>query len=125
MCLRGFWLFFQKICDFCSAFRLFSKWIFWSFAFNLFPSVVLELIFSFFVILVLTYLLRKFEAFVQMGKSPTCELLYDWGTTNCTVADLVDLLIRNQFLVPASLLLPGNCYSFYCVLYCVLSFLRC
>ncbi|XP_061323773.1 interleukin-1 receptor-associated kinase 4 isoform X3 [Pezoporus flaviventris] len=43
-----------------------------------------------------------------MGKSPTCELLYDWGTTNCTVADLVDLLIRNQFLAPASLLLPGN-----------------
>ncbi|XP_059703041.1 interleukin-1 receptor-associated kinase 4 isoform X2 [Haemorhous mexicanus] len=50
--------------------------------------------------------IRKFEAFVQMGKSPTCELLYDWGTTNCTVADLVDLLIRNQFLAPASLLLP-------------------
>ncbi|XP_042728655.1 interleukin-1 receptor-associated kinase 4 isoform X1 [Lagopus leucura] len=41
-----------------------------------------------------------------MGKSPTCELLYDWGTTNCTVGDLVDLLIRNQFLAPASLLLP-------------------
>ncbi|NXK01910.1 IRAK4 kinase, partial [Herpetotheres cachinnans] len=50
--------------------------------------------------------IRRFEAFVQMGKSPTCELLYDWGTTNCTVADLVDLLIRNQFLAPASLLLP-------------------
>ncbi|XP_025943368.1 interleukin-1 receptor-associated kinase 4 isoform X3 [Apteryx rowi] len=48
----------------------------------------------------------RFEAFVQMGKSPTCELLYDWGTTNCTVGDLVDLLIRNQFLAPASLLLP-------------------
>lgn len=43
-----------------------------------------------------------------MGKSPTCELLYDWGTTNCTVADLVELLLRNQFLAPASLLLPGN-----------------
>lgn len=52
--------------------------------------------------------IRRFEAFVQMGKSPTCELLYDWGTTNCTVGDLVDLLIRNQFLAPASLLLPGN-----------------
>ncbi|XP_009945410.1 PREDICTED: interleukin-1 receptor-associated kinase 4-like, partial [Leptosomus discolor] len=50
--------------------------------------------------------IRRFEAFVQMGKSPTCELLYDWGTTNCTVGDLVDLLIRNQFLAPASLLLP-------------------
>lgn len=44
----------------------------------------------------------------RMGKSPTCELLYDWGTTNCTVADLVELLLRNQFLAPASLLLPGN-----------------
>ncbi|XP_025973486.1 interleukin-1 receptor-associated kinase 4 isoform X2 [Dromaius novaehollandiae] len=50
--------------------------------------------------------IRRFEAFVQMGKSPTCELLYDWGTTNCTVGDLVDLLIRNQFLAPANLLLP-------------------
>uniref|UniRef100_A0A8B9SNJ6 Interleukin-1 receptor-associated kinase 4 n=1 Tax=Anas platyrhynchos TaxID=8839 RepID=A0A8B9SNJ6_ANAPL len=49
---------------------------------------------------------RRFEAFERMGKSPTCELLYDWGTTNCTVADLVELLLRNQFLAPASLLLP-------------------
>lgn len=65
----------------------------------------------FFLMLVLIYLLRRFEAFVKMGKSPTCELLYDWGTTNCTVGDLVDLLIRNQFLAPASLLLPGNHYS--------------
>lgn len=43
-----------------------------------------------------------------MGKSPTCELLYDWGTTNCTVGELVELLVRNQFLAAASLLLPGN-----------------
>ncbi|XP_051497485.1 interleukin-1 receptor-associated kinase 4 isoform X1 [Apus apus] len=50
--------------------------------------------------------IRRFEAFGQMGKSPTCELLYDWGTTNCTVGDLVDLLVRNQFLAPARLLLP-------------------
>ncbi|XP_010213831.1 PREDICTED: interleukin-1 receptor-associated kinase 4 [Tinamus guttatus] len=50
--------------------------------------------------------IRRFEALIQMGKSPTCELLYDWGTTNCTVGDLVDLLIRNQFLAPARLLLP-------------------
>lgn len=89
----------------------FSSGFFWSFAFNLFPFMLLEVVISFFVILVLIYLFRRFEAFVQMGKSPTCELLYDWGTTNCTVADLVDLLIRNQFLAPASLLLPGNCYS--------------
>ncbi|XP_010004600.1 PREDICTED: interleukin-1 receptor-associated kinase 4 [Chaetura pelagica] len=52
--------------------------------------------------------IRRFEAFVQMGKSPTCELLYDWGTTNCTVGDLVDLLVRNQFLAPARLLLPES-----------------
>lgn len=83
-----------------------------SFTFNLFPFfIVLETTFFLILMLVLIYLFRRFEAFVQMGKSPTCELLYDWGTTNCTVADLVDLLIRNQFLAPASLLLPGNCYS--------------
>ncbi|XP_028913865.1 interleukin-1 receptor-associated kinase 4 isoform X1 [Ornithorhynchus anatinus] len=50
--------------------------------------------------------IRRFEGLIQMGKSPTCELLFDWGTSNCTVGDLVDLLIRNQFLAPASLLLP-------------------
>ncbi|XP_032077666.1 interleukin-1 receptor-associated kinase 4 isoform X2 [Thamnophis elegans] len=50
--------------------------------------------------------MRRFEALKQVGKSPTCELLYDWGTLNCTVRDLVDLLIRNQFLAPASLLIP-------------------
>ncbi|KAG8137847.1 putative Interleukin-1 receptor-associated kinase 4 protein [Naja naja] len=50
--------------------------------------------------------IRRFEALKQVGKSPTCELLYDWGTLNCTVSDLVDLLIRNQFLAPASLLIP-------------------
>uniref|UniRef100_A0A8B9BK19 Interleukin-1 receptor-associated kinase 4 n=1 Tax=Anser brachyrhynchus TaxID=132585 RepID=A0A8B9BK19_9AVES len=50
--------------------------------------------------------IRRLEAFVRMGKSPTCELLYDWGTTNCTVGELVELLVRNQFLAAASLLLP-------------------
>ncbi|XP_063165466.1 interleukin-1 receptor-associated kinase 4 [Candoia aspera] len=52
--------------------------------------------------------IRRFEALKQVGKSPTCELLYDWGTLNCTVSDLVDLLIRNQFLAPASLLIPDS-----------------
>ncbi|KAJ6656257.1 hypothetical protein lerEdw1_003985 [Lerista edwardsae] len=51
--------------------------------------------------------IRRFEALKQVGKSPTCELLHDWGTLNCTVSDLVELLIRNQFLAPASILLPG------------------
>uniref|UniRef100_A0A2K6GQL3 Interleukin-1 receptor-associated kinase 4 n=2 Tax=Propithecus coquereli TaxID=379532 RepID=A0A2K6GQL3_PROCO len=48
----------------------------------------------------------RFEALLQTGKSPTCELLFDWGTTNCTVGDLVDLLVQNEFFAPASLLLP-------------------
>uniref|UniRef100_A0A452SQT1 Interleukin 1 receptor associated kinase 4 n=1 Tax=Ursus americanus TaxID=9643 RepID=A0A452SQT1_URSAM len=50
--------------------------------------------------------IRRFEALLQTGKSPTCELLFDWGTTNCTVGDLVHLLIQNEFFAPASLLLP-------------------
>ncbi|XP_004428968.1 PREDICTED: interleukin-1 receptor-associated kinase 4 isoform X1 [Ceratotherium simum simum] len=50
--------------------------------------------------------IRRFEALIQTGKSPTCELLFDWGTTNCTVGDLVDLLVQNEFFAPASLLLP-------------------
>ncbi|XP_016001947.2 interleukin-1 receptor-associated kinase 4 isoform X1 [Rousettus aegyptiacus] len=50
--------------------------------------------------------IRRFEALLQTGKSPTCELLFDWGTTNCTVGDLVDLLVQNEFFAPASLLLP-------------------
>ncbi|XP_023579293.1 interleukin-1 receptor-associated kinase 4 isoform X2 [Octodon degus] len=50
--------------------------------------------------------IRRFEALIQTGKSPTSELLFDWGTTNCTVADLVDILVQNEFFAPASLLLP-------------------
>lgn len=53
-------------------------------------------------------LLRRFEALLQTGKSPTCELLFDWGTTNCTVGDLVDILLQTEFFAPASLLLPGK-----------------
>ncbi|XP_069484119.1 interleukin-1 receptor-associated kinase 4 [Ambystoma mexicanum] len=52
--------------------------------------------------------LRRFEGCFQMGKSPTCELLHDWGTTNCTVSDLVDLLDRNKFVAAARLLLPDQ-----------------
>ena len=50
--------------------------------------------------------IRRFEALLQTGKSPTCELLFDWGTANCTVGDLVDILVQNEFFAPASLLLP-------------------
>ncbi|MEJ1271323.1 interleukin-1 receptor-associated kinase 4 [Cricetulus griseus] len=57
---------------------------------------------------------RRFEALLQTGKSPTCELLFDWGTTNCTVGDLVDLLIQIELFAPATLLLPGfHSFSFY------------
>uniref|UniRef100_A0A8C8RKA6 Interleukin-1 receptor-associated kinase 4 n=1 Tax=Pelusios castaneus TaxID=367368 RepID=A0A8C8RKA6_9SAUR len=50
--------------------------------------------------------IRRFEGLIKMGKSPTCELLHDWGTSNSTVGDLVELLTRNQFLSAARLLLP-------------------
>lgn len=50
--------------------------------------------------------IRRFEALLQTGKSPTCELLFDWGTTNCTVGDLVNILLQTEFFAPASLLLP-------------------
>lgn len=41
------------------------------------------------------------------GKSPTEELLADWGTTNCTVGELVDILNKNELLAAVTLLLPG------------------
>lgn len=50
--------------------------------------------------------IRRFEALLQTGKSPTCELLFDWGTTNCTVGDLVALLVQIELYAPATLLLP-------------------
>ncbi|XP_053319345.1 interleukin-1 receptor-associated kinase 4 [Spea bombifrons] len=50
--------------------------------------------------------IRRFEGTVHKGKSPTCELLYDWGTTNCTVGDLTELLMKHNFLTAASILLP-------------------
>uniref|UniRef100_A0A3B4ABY8 Interleukin-1 receptor-associated kinase 4 n=1 Tax=Periophthalmus magnuspinnatus TaxID=409849 RepID=A0A3B4ABY8_9GOBI len=56
---------------------------------------------------------RQFELLLQQGKSPTIELLNDWGTTNCTVRDLVDILKSQQLLAAASLLLPGKSVSHY------------
>ncbi|XP_053497453.1 interleukin-1 receptor-associated kinase 4 [Ictalurus furcatus] len=50
--------------------------------------------------------LRRFERLVTQGKSPTVELLYDWGTTNCTVGELVEILIRHKLIAPARVLLP-------------------
>ncbi|CAL9696563.1 unnamed protein product [Knipowitschia caucasica] len=54
---------------------------------------------------------RQFELLVPQGKSPTVELLNDWGTSNCTVRDLVDILKRQQLLAAARLLLPEEISS--------------
>ncbi|XP_059190355.1 interleukin-1 receptor-associated kinase 4 [Centropristis striata] len=49
---------------------------------------------------------RRFEGLVAQGKSPTVELLTDWGTTNSTVGELVDILKSHKLLAAASVLLP-------------------
>ncbi|XP_070828004.1 interleukin-1 receptor-associated kinase 4 [Chaetodon trifascialis] len=49
---------------------------------------------------------RRFEGLVAQGRSPTVELLADWGTTNSTVGELVDILKSNKLLAAASVLLP-------------------
>jgi len=51
---------------------------------------------------------RRFEAAVLQGKSPTMEMLFDWGTTNCTVGDLVEILVRHQLFAAVSVLLPDD-----------------
>ncbi|XP_040894011.1 interleukin-1 receptor-associated kinase 4 isoform X2 [Toxotes jaculatrix] len=50
--------------------------------------------------------LRRFEGLVAQGRSPTVELLNDWGTTNSTVGELVDILRGHKLLAAASVLLP-------------------
>ncbi|XP_043084215.1 interleukin-1 receptor-associated kinase 4 isoform X2 [Puntigrus tetrazona] len=52
--------------------------------------------------------IRRFEAVVLQGRSPTMEMLSDWGTTDCTVGDLVEVLLRHQLLAAAGLLLPEH-----------------
>ncbi|XP_077567494.1 interleukin-1 receptor-associated kinase 4-like [Stigmatopora nigra] len=49
---------------------------------------------------------RRFENLVAQGKSPTVELLHDWGILNATVGELVDILMSRQLLAAASVLLP-------------------
>nr|AFH88675.1 interleukin-1 receptor-associated kinase 4 [Trachidermus fasciatus] len=49
---------------------------------------------------------RRFEGLVAQGKSPTLELLVDWGTSNSTVGELVDILRSHKLLAAASVLLP-------------------
>ncbi|XP_053174948.1 interleukin-1 receptor-associated kinase 4 [Scomber japonicus] len=50
--------------------------------------------------------LRKFEGLVAQGRSPTVELLNDWGTSNSTVGELVDILKSHKLLAAACVLLP-------------------
>nr|XP_057930886.1 interleukin-1 receptor-associated kinase 4 isoform X3 [Doryrhamphus excisus] len=50
---------------------------------------------------------KRFETLVRQGKSPTVELLQDWGVSNSTVGELVDILKSHKLLAAASLLLPG------------------
>ncbi|XP_026168157.1 interleukin-1 receptor-associated kinase 4 [Mastacembelus armatus] len=49
---------------------------------------------------------RRFEGLVAQGRSPTVELLNDWGTTNSTVGELVAILKSHNLLAAASVLLP-------------------
>ncbi|XP_054632210.1 interleukin-1 receptor-associated kinase 4 isoform X2 [Dunckerocampus dactyliophorus] len=51
---------------------------------------------------------RRFESLVRQGKSPTVELLHDWGVTNSTVGELVDILKSHKLLAAASVLLPAE-----------------
>lgn len=59
------------------------------------------------ILRVFTVHYRKFEGLVAQGKSPTVELLNDWGTSNSTVGELVDILKSHKLLAAAGLLLPG------------------
>ncbi|XP_034443842.1 interleukin-1 receptor-associated kinase 4 isoform X2 [Hippoglossus hippoglossus] len=50
--------------------------------------------------------IRRFQGLVAQGRSPTEELLNDWGTTNSTVGEFVDILKSHRLLAAASVLLP-------------------
>ncbi|KAM9753938.1 interleukin-1 receptor-associated kinase 4 [Menidia menidia] len=49
---------------------------------------------------------KRFECLLAQGKSPTVELLNDWGTTNSTVGELVDILRSHSLMAAADILLP-------------------
>uniref|UniRef100_A0A7N6AZK9 Interleukin-1 receptor-associated kinase 4 n=1 Tax=Anabas testudineus TaxID=64144 RepID=A0A7N6AZK9_ANATE len=51
---------------------------------------------------------RRFEGLLAQGRSPTVELLNDWGTTNCTVGELVDILKSHKLLAAACVLIPDT-----------------
>uniref|UniRef100_A0A4W4GTG4 Interleukin-1 receptor-associated kinase 4 n=1 Tax=Electrophorus electricus TaxID=8005 RepID=A0A4W4GTG4_ELEEL len=57
---------------------------------------------------------RRFQRLVAQGKSPTVELLFDWGTTDSTVGELFEILNRHKLFAPARILLPVY-YGFYSV----------
>lgn len=71
----------------------------------------LQFIFCIFCLSVLFF--RRFEGLFTQGKSPTVELLADWGTTNSTVGELVDILKSQKLLAAASILLPGKIFFFF------------
>ncbi|XP_061533993.1 interleukin-1 receptor-associated kinase 4 isoform X1 [Phycodurus eques] len=54
---------------------------------------------------------KRFEGLVARGKSPTVELLHDWGIFNATVGELVDILKSRKLLAAASVLLPEEVFS--------------
>ncbi|XP_059916396.1 interleukin-1 receptor-associated kinase 4 isoform X2 [Gadus macrocephalus] len=49
---------------------------------------------------------RRFASLAKQGESPTIDFLTNWGTTNATVGELVDILKSNKLLAAAALLLP-------------------
>ncbi|CAL8359266.1 unnamed protein product [Lota lota] len=49
---------------------------------------------------------RRFASLARQGESPTMDLLTNWGTTNSTVGELVDILKSKKLLAPVTLLLP-------------------
>ncbi|XP_068595904.1 interleukin-1 receptor-associated kinase 4 [Brachionichthys hirsutus] len=49
---------------------------------------------------------RRFDDLIAQGKSPTVELLADWGTANSTVGELVHILRSHKLFAAAGLLLP-------------------
>uniref|UniRef100_A0A8C5DY86 Interleukin-1 receptor-associated kinase 4 n=1 Tax=Gouania willdenowi TaxID=441366 RepID=A0A8C5DY86_GOUWI len=55
--------------------------------------------------------IRRFEGLQFHGRSPTHAFLEDWGTTNSTVGELVELLKSLGEVAAARVLLPGNTIS--------------
>ena len=49
-----------------------------------------------------------FELELNRGKSPTEQLISDWGTSNATVQDLVNILEELEMLSCIDILLPGK-----------------